>query len=136
MLRVSVALIVLAAVWAPAAGRAADATGLQMWQRGERTLAIAHWRERAGQGDAEAGLYLGYVYRNGIGVARDEHAAAHWYTQAAQQGLPEAQYELGLMYELGLGVAQDPGEAARWYGLASGQVCPDQLSAGGRLGDR
>ena len=78
----------------------------------------------------------GYVYRNGLGVTRDDAVAAVWYRRAAERGQPEAQYELALMYELGLGVPQDPAEASLWYGLSAAQACPTELSAGGRLGDR
>ena len=109
---------------------------LSLWQAGDRAAAIAAWKSLAGHGDGEASLYLGYLYRNGIGVEGDDALAAKWYRQAAQAGHAEAQYELGLMYELGIGVPGDPGEAAYWYGLATTEFCPAELSAGGRLGDR
>jgi len=110
--------------------------GIDAWRAGERATAIASWRPLAERGDPEAGLFLGYVYRRGLGVPRDDAIAARWYRHAAELGQPEAQYELALMYELGLGVPQDSNEAARWYGLSSGQACPAELTAGGRLGDR
>lgn len=109
---------------------------LAAWHAGERAAAIASWGELAVAGDAEAALFLGYIYRRGLGVARDEARAAAWYRHAAERGQAEAQYELALMYELGLGVPQDPDEAAVWYGLSSVQACPGELRAGGRLGDR
>jgi TPR repeat protein len=110
--------------------------GIDAWLAGDRATAIASWRPLAEQGDPEAGLFLGYAYRRGLGVLPDDAIAARWYRFAAERGQPEAQYELALMYELGLGVPQDPNEAARWYGLSSGQACPAELTAGGRLGDR
>ena len=111
------------------------AAPLHAWQAGERGAAIDAWRVQAEQGDAQAALYLGYVYRRGLGVARDDARSAAWYRRAAERGLPEAQYQLALMYELGIGVVQDPDEAARWYALSSAQACPSELSAGGALGD-
>jgi hypothetical protein len=110
--------------------------GIDAWRAGDRATAIASWRPLAEQGHPEAGLFLGYVYRRGLGVTPDDAIAARWYRLAAELGQPEAQYELALMYELGLGVPQDPNEAAHWYGLSSGQACPAELTAGGRLGDR
>lgn len=127
-------LVWLAVSAVPAAGPL-DAS-LDAWRAGEHARAIAAWQRLAEQGDPEATLFLGYIHRNGLGVARDDATAAHWYRKAAEMGQPEAQYELALMYELGLGVPQDPGEATLWYGLSSGQACPSELSAGGRLGDR
>ena len=108
---------------------------LRAWHAGEREAAIATWRVRADQGDAEAAMYLGYAYSRGLGVTADDGQAVGWYRRAAEQGLAAAQYELALMHELGIGVAQDPGEAARWYALSSAQACPSELSAGGELGD-
>lgn len=110
--------------------------GLESWRSGNRAQAIAAWHHAATQGDAESSLFLGYLYRHGLGVGRDHAAAARWYRRAAEAGQAEAQYELALMYELGLGVNQDAAEAALWYGLSSAQSCPSELSAGGRLGDR
>ena len=109
---------------------------IERWRGGDRTGALAAWRAMAQQGDAEASLFLGYAYRNGLGVGRDYARAARWYRLAAEHGEPEAQYELALMYELGLGVAQDADEAAAWYGRSALQACPAELTAGGRLGDR
>lgn len=130
----SIAVFWFAATSAPAAETIDVA--IEAWRGGEHRRAIAAWQRLAAQGDPEATLFLGYVHRNGLGVARDDVVAARWYRKAAEMGQPEAQYELALMYELGLGVPQDPGEATLWYGLSSSQACPSELSAGGRLGDR
>lgn len=123
----------------PPVGLAAVPTldgGVQAWSSQRHGQALASWRPLAEAGDAQAQLYLAYAYRRGLGVARDDVQAAHWYRRAAEQGLADAQYQLGLMYELGLGVAADPAEAEYWYGLAVGQgYCPGELSAGGILGD-
>jgi TPR repeat protein len=121
----------------PGYGSAVSMAGaLELWYSGDRSAAIVAWRRLAEAGDVEASLFLGYVYRRGLGVARDDEQALTWYRRAAERGQPEAQYELALMYELGLGVAPDPNEAAVWYGLSTAQACPAELRAGGRLGDR
>ena len=107
---------------------------LQAWREGDRSAAIATWHTLATRGNAEASLFLGYVYRNGLGVACDATRAAEWYRRAARLDQPEARYELVLMYELGIGVARDPAEAALWYGLPSAQACPSELAAAGAAG--
>jgi hypothetical protein len=112
---------------------AASSTPLDSWRAGDRAAAIAGWRARAADGDADANLYLAYLYRRGIELAQDDRRAAEHFRAAANAGSPEAQYQLGLMYELGIGVSTDLGEASRWYGLSTGQVCPDELNAGAVL---
>lgn len=110
--------------------------GLTAWTDGRHSEAIAYWRPLAEDGHGEAALFLGFAYRFGIGVERDDRVAAQWYRLAANQGHPEAQYQLGLMYDLGLGVPRDADEAEYWYGLAVDQgFCPGELPAGGELGD-
>ena len=110
-----------------------SASPLDTWRSGDRATAIADWRLLAENGDADANLFLAYLYRRGIELGRDDKLAAEHFRAAAGAGSPEAQYQLGLMYELGIGVAVDPGEASRWYGLSSGQVCPDKLDSGAVL---
>jgi hypothetical protein len=112
---------------------AVSATPLDSWREGDRAAAIAGWRARAADGDADANLFLAHLYRRGIELERDDRRAAERFRAAANAGSPEAQYQLGLMYELGIGVSTDLGEASRWYGLSSGQVCPDELDAGAVL---
>jgi TPR repeat protein len=84
--------------------------------------AIERFRERAKQGDADAQIYLGKVYFEGLrGVKRDSKEAAKWYRLAADQGNASAQFSLGLMYEYGRGVKQSDEEAVKWYRLAIAQ---------------
>ena len=52
---------------------------------------------------------------DGRGVARDPHAAAQWFEQAATRGLPIAEYRLGALYEKGIGVTRDLPAAMGWY---------------------
>jgi hypothetical protein len=112
------------------------AEAMKAWHASDHRTAIGLWTQLAGAGDSQASLFLGYVFRQGLGVERDESLAADWYRQAAEGGEAEAQYELALMYELGIGVPRNPDQAAAWYGLATSESCPAELSAGGLLGDR
>ena len=59
---------------------------------------------------------LGWMYRNGNGVAKDYALAFFWgYKQAALQGHSDAQNNLSDLYEDGKGVAQNETLAAFWY---------------------
>jgi hypothetical protein len=76
--------------------------------------AIKHCRERAENGDVVAQTDLGRCYLGGIGVERDEAAAAEWFSRAAESGYRPAAYMLGGCYYSGVGVAQDIKEAIEW----------------------
>jgi TPR repeat protein len=78
----------------------------------------------AKQGDAEAQLHLGNMYKKGKGVPEDYKEAVRWYRKAAEQGEAHAQMELGYMYRMGYdgeGVPQNYKEAVRWYRKAAEQ---------------
>ena len=65
-------------------------------------------REAAAVGDPGAEFELAVRLVDGRDVAKDPHAAAQWFEQAAAHDLPLAQYRLGTLYEKGIGVARDP----------------------------
>jgi len=75
----------------------------------------------ADEGGAEEGVALqvyrdlGFVYREGKGVAQDYAEAAKWWRKAAEKGDAPAQSELGLAYYHGRGVTVDYSEAVKWY---------------------
>ena len=62
---------------------------------------------------------LGWHYRDGIGVVRDEKQAIAWFQKAADQGNLWAMRNLGNLYEKGLGVAKDCKTATAWYAKAA-----------------
>lgn len=66
---------------------------------------------------AEAKCYLGYMYREGIGVEQDLAKAFELFTAAAPE-FPMAEYNLGLMYEKGLFVEKSPEKALEYFALA------------------
>src|SRR5690606_20809114 len=96
------------------AGRAA-------FQRGDYGTALAHWRQAADDGHAEALYRLGQLYSAGHGVTRDYLRAFELYLAAAELDHAEAEYALGVLHEHGLGVEIDPAEAAYWYARAVDQ---------------
>ena len=82
---------------------------------------IKEWRQAAEQGDTEVQFRLGVIYRNGLGVPKDDVEAVKWYRKAAEQGYARSQYNLGNMYYYGHGVPEDFVEAYMWWNLAAAQ---------------
>lgn len=71
---------------------------------GEAMLKLA---TLADEGLPEAQYTLAKHFRYGMGVPKDEAAAARLYRMAADQGHTEAQYQLGLILRVGAGVPTD-----------------------------
>ncbi|MFM2366475.1 MAG: hypothetical protein RIR95_1083, partial [Pseudomonadota bacterium] len=68
-------------------GQARDLeVGLAAARAGDYETALREWRPLADQGHADAQAFLGAMYINGDGVARDPEEAARWYRLAADQG--------------------------------------------------
>jgi len=82
-------------------------------------LALTWLKPLAEQGHAGAQSYMGYLYQDAYGVARDYREAARWYQLAAEQGDTYSQLRLAEIYEKALGVARDDARAAEWYARAS-----------------
>ena len=68
---------------------------------------------KAQSGDAMAQDTLGYMYFDGLGVAKSYEESANWYRKAAEHGISDAQVNLGYMYYFGYGVSQDYAEAVK-----------------------
>lgn len=47
---------------------------------------------------------VGNCYLNGLGVDKNEKAAADWFKKAAEMGEPDAMFHLAWMYQEGVGV--------------------------------
>jgi TPR repeat protein len=75
----------------------------------------------AEQDFAEVQNNLGWMYREGRGVPRDDVEAVKWMRKAAEQDLAAAQNNLGWMYQQGRGVPQDSEKAAAWFRKAASQ---------------
>jgi TPR repeat protein len=89
--------------------------------QGDMTGALEDHQKAADLGYASAQNYLGEMYANGQGVAKNDLEAGQWYRRAADQGHAAAQYSLGKMYANGRGVAKDDAEAVAWYRKAADQ---------------
>ncbi|MBS0287914.1 MAG: sel1 repeat family protein [Proteobacteria bacterium] len=80
------------------------------------------WLQKAAQnGDAQASLTLGKMYRYGDGVPQDFKQAAKYFHQAALGGSVQGQAYLGMCYQQGLGMPKNYALAAKWYQQAAKQ---------------
>jgi TPR repeat protein len=108
--------------------------GVKAFDQGDYQSAYEYWLPLAEEGDAEAQLFMGVLYRYGLGVNLDMKQSAYWYESAAGNGDVDAQNEIGLFYELGLGVKQDIWVAESWYERVREQdYCLADTLATGRL---
>jgi hypothetical protein len=92
--------------------------GIAAYNREDYTTALRELQAFAQQGNVIAQVFLGLMYAEGRGVAKDDAKAMHWLRQAAAQGNALAQAGLGVMYKEGRGVARDPAEARRLFAQA------------------
>ncbi len=82
----------------------------------------------ADKGDAQAGLFLGEMYKLGRGVTANIQEAKKWYAFAANKGSAEGQEKLGDMYYNGEAGPRNYAEAIKWYLLAAEHSCTPEAS--------
>jgi len=78
-------------------------------------LPIEEVRDRANGDDVTAMEELARRLVQGIGVAKDQQAAAGWLLRAAQRGSGQSAFNVGVMYERGFVVERDSTKAIEWY---------------------
>ena len=96
---------------------------LAAWQQkqGEKATGYLTASQRDGiLGSPAAQIAIGFMYRDGKVVGKDEAAAARWFGKAADQGNADAQFILGEMYAAGRVVKSEP-EAVRLFRKAADQ---------------
>jgi len=71
--------------------------GIEAWQQGDYSQAVAIWRPLAENGDPDAAFNLGQAYRLGRGVPTNIAAATTWLGRAASKGHIDAETTLGLL---------------------------------------
>ena len=81
--------------------------------RGQEVFEMA--KKNAINGNPSDWRVLGLLFRDGIGIVKDEKEAVKWYAKAADQGDATAQNNLGWCYVNGSGVVKDEKEAVKWY---------------------
>jgi TPR repeat protein/peptidoglycan hydrolase-like protein with peptidoglycan-binding domain len=82
-------------------------------------LPIDEVRNRANADDVTAMEELARRLVQGIGVAKDQQAAAGWLLRAAQRGSAQSAFNVGVMYERGFVVERDSTKAIEWYRKAA-----------------
>ena len=60
------------------------------------------------------GYYMGYMYRNGEGVAKDGYKALEWFKKSAELGDTDSMTNIGCMYIDGDAIPQDSYKAIEW----------------------
>jgi hypothetical protein len=85
------------------------------------------WEPLAAAGNVIAQFNLGWLYRNGNGVAVNEERARALWEQAAQSGHAEAQMALAMLYGQRGGAVEDQAQAVNWYREAAAQGIEDAL---------
>ena len=98
-----------------------NAKGDEFYNKQDYNSAVQYYYESAKRGYASGQSNLGYCYRNGLGVTKDDYEVVKWYRKAAEQGEKFAQCGLGNCYHNGLGLAQNYNEAVKWYRKAADQ---------------
>lgn len=82
-------------------------------------LPIEEVRSRANADDVTAMEELARRLVQGIGIAKDQQAAAGWLMRAAQRGSGQSAFNVGVMYERGFVVERDSTKAIEWYRKAA-----------------
>ena len=95
--------------------------GMKALESRDFSGALAVFGPLAAQQNGNAQFMLGVMHENGLGVEKDQSAAASWYLKAAEAGVASAQYNIGVFYQLGKGVAPDARAALKWHARAAAQ---------------
>jgi len=96
-------------------------------QDGDFAPAWCIWEPLAADGNVTAQFNLGWLYRNGNGVAVNEERARQLWEQAANSGHAEAQMALAMLYDQRGGSVEDRALAVNWYREAAAQGIEDAL---------
>jgi TPR repeat protein len=90
-----------------------------------QTNEISLIRSAASQGDSEAQVKLGALYRG----MKNEFEATKWFSMAAEQGHPKAQLFLGYRYLYGVGAPKNPETSVVWFRQAADKGEPEAYEA-------
>jgi TPR repeat protein len=85
------------------------------------------WKPLAEAGNATAQFNLGWLYRNGNGVAPNNERARQLWEQAAHSGHAEAQMALAMLFGQQDSPLEDRAQAIHWYRKAAEQGIEDAI---------
>lgn len=89
------------------------------FDQGKYLTALELAEKAARRDDPQAHTLIGRIYADGLGVPKDEGAAARWYARAAELGDIAGTLALGTMLAEGRGVAKDMDLAAEMFEKAA-----------------
>ena len=87
------------------------------YSAGDFAAALKAFTPLAEAGDPRAQYFLGHIYSEGKGLAKNEAEGAGWYRRAAERGDAVSQLSLGSMYVNGRGVRRNFVEAYKWLDI-------------------
>ncbi len=93
--------------------------GLKAFQDEKYAEAMQYFRQASDQGDGKSSWYIGYMYREGLGVPQNYQSALNYYKKAGDQGDPDGYNSYGFMYDRGMGVPEDEAKAFQYYKKAA-----------------
>lgn len=128
-------LLLVFILFFPPPGLAEYQAGLDAYQQGDYTTALAEWKTEVSRQPTDENLAIyrealyaiAMLYWQGEGVEQDYTVSAVWLKQAADINHPGAQTKLGYLYTTGQGVPQNHQEAVRWFQMAAAQGDPDAV---------
>lgn len=107
-------------LWFAAMGAWGDFdSGLFAYSMGNYAEAAREFEASARRGEPQGEYYLGLLYEEGQGLARDYALARQWYLKAADRGDIDAAFALGRIHAQGLGLPRDLAAAYMWYSRAT-----------------
>ncbi|MBI3560267.1 MAG: sel1 repeat family protein [Gammaproteobacteria bacterium] len=123
--KLSLWLIILIATGAGIAWAGPLEEGHQAFDAQHYEQAYKLWLPLAQQGNAEAQYNLALLFKNGLGIPKDERKALEWFHQAAHQGMTDAMYNIGVMYYEGKGAYRSDKSAIEWWQLGADNNHPN-----------
>ena len=93
----------------------------QSFDSGDYKTAMAAWAPLGEEGHSRSQVMLGYAYKNGMGVVKNNKTSFKWYAKAAAQGDSYAQFKVGSAYTNGEVVLGNNQTAVKWFNLAAKQ---------------
>lgn len=95
--------------------------GRQLYENEQYGEAIEYLHSAAEMKHLAAMTLLGYCYKNGLGVEKNETEGFNYYYEAAKGGYAKAQYNTALCLDSGSGVEKNHERAAQWFEQAANQ---------------
>lgn len=89
--------------------------GIRFYDAKNYVAALTELHPAAQRGDAQAMLYLAWMFLDGLGAPKDAPRAFQWALKSAEAGNARAMNQVGRQYVLGQGVEADPVKAYLYF---------------------